>query len=287
MDKRRIFAPSPPVFTAAADLRRHRPPPKFFGKLVKYRRFFVAVPEFTLIVFYAFAALLLGSGSGVVFARNPVHAALFLALAFVASAGLWLLLHAEFLAMVLVLVYVGAVMVLFMFVVMMLDINLTALREGFWRFLPLTAAVAALFAAELVLIVYPRFSESPAVAETAAEVSELGNTAQLGALLYNEYVYPFELAALVLLVAMIAAIALTLRARGDHKKTNAAEQMMAGPQGRVRMYNIPSGGALQDAAVKDDSVHAEKTESKTDSQTQTETKTDSPSPSAAKAETSA
>src|SRR5687768_16108805 len=157
-------------------------------------------------VFYVFGAILLGSALRVITARNPVHAALFLVLAFVTSSAIWLLLRAEFLAITLVLVYVGAVMVLFLFVVMMLDINLDKLRGGFWSYLPLGALVGIAIAVEMGLLLWVNVA---GVASTMPEVpANYSNTKALGNVLYTDYVYPFELAAVLLLVAIIAAIAL-------------------------------------------------------------------------------
>ena len=162
-------------------------------------------------VFYLFSAILVFAALRVITARNPVHAALWLVLAFCTSAAIWMQLQAEFLAIVLVLVYVGAVMVLFLFVVMMLDINMARLRQGFWSYLPLGAFVALLLVAEMVLVLggrYAGFYEVPPSSPLAAGYS---NTKELGRLVYTEYVYPFEIAAVILLVAIVAAIALTLR----------------------------------------------------------------------------
>jgi NADH-quinone oxidoreductase subunit J len=187
---------------------------------------------FSLILFYFFGAILLGSALAVILVRNPVHAALFLVLAFVTAAGLWLLLYAEFLAITLVLVYVGAVMVLFLFVVMMLDINLDRLREGFWGNLPLAAGVGILMALEMVLLVM-RGSQS--VASPGAPAPGYSNTKALGHVLYTDYVYAFELAAIVLLVAIVAAIAITLRSRKETKYQDAATQLAATKQGRLKI----------------------------------------------------
>jgi NADH-quinone oxidoreductase subunit J len=193
--------------------------------------------EFSTFVFYAFATLLLSGGIGVILARNPVHAALFLVLAFFSGSGLWMLLEAEFLAISLVLVYVGAVMVLFLFVVMMLDINLDQLREGFWKYFPLGGLVAMLMVGELVLsVMTPRFSH---LGRSLAPASEgYSNTRELGMQLYTTYVYPFELASVVLLVAIVAAIALTLRRRKGTKYQNPAEQIRVRREDRVRMVEM-------------------------------------------------
>jgi NADH-quinone oxidoreductase subunit J len=169
--------------------------------------------EFKTFVFYFFSTVLVLAALRVVTARNPVHAALYLVLAFFNAGGIWLLLSAEFLAITLVMVYVGAVMVLFLFVVMMLDINFKKLREGFWRYLPVGALVGALLAAEMALVLGGRYFWLDAMPEPAAKAASYSNTRELGRVLYTEYVYPFELAAFVLLVAMVAAVSLTLRRR--------------------------------------------------------------------------
>ncbi len=199
-----------------------------------------AFMTFQELIFYFFAAILIFAALRVITARNPVHAALFLVLAFCTSAGLWIQLEAEFLGIALVLVYVGAVMVLFLFVVMMLDINLTRLREGFWSYLPVGAIVALLLVAEMALVLAgPYFSliEAPRPPASAAGYS---NTKELGRLLYTDYVYPFELAAVILLVAIIAAIALTLRRRKHGKTIDPAEQVKVRREDRVRMVSMPS-----------------------------------------------
>jgi NADH-quinone oxidoreductase subunit J len=195
---------------------------------------------FNEIVFYFFAAILVFAALGVVTARNPVHAALLLVLAFFTSAAIWLQLQAEFLAIALVLVYVGAVMVLFLFVVMMLDINLARLREGFWNYLPLGALVALLLVAEMVLVLggrYSGFADVPAPPPLAAGYS---NTKELGRLVYTEYVYPFEIAAVILLVAIVSAIALTLRRRKQSKYLDPARQIEVRRQDRVRIVSMPA-----------------------------------------------
>lgn len=191
-------------------------------------------------VFYSFALILIFAALRVITARNPVHAALFLVLAFCTSAGLWIQLEAEFLGIALVLVYVGAVMVLFLFVVMMLDINLARLREGFWSYLPVGAVVALLLVAEMALVLarpYFSLAEAP---HPAAFPAGYSNTKELGRLLYTDYVYPFELAAVILLVAIIAAIALTLRRRKRGKYIDPAEQVRVRREDRVRMVSMPS-----------------------------------------------
>ena len=208
------------------------------------------MPAFADFVFYVFAAAMLGSAAMVVTAKNPVHAALFLVLSFVAAAGLWLLLHAEFLAIALVLVYVGAVMVLFLFVLMMLDINLDRLREGFWKRSGVAVAAAGLLFAEIAFAV--RGSFSPAV-ETAADAADaaaaaVGNTRLIGQLLYTDYVYPFQLAALVLLVAIVAAIALTIRPAKNTRRRDPGWQVRARAEDRVRLVSMPSAKSRRDDA---------------------------------------
>jgi NADH-quinone oxidoreductase subunit J len=193
-----------------------------------------------LVIFYIFAALLVFAGLRVITARNPVHSALFLVLAFFTAAEIWLLLRAEFLAIALVLVYVGAVMVLFLFVVMMLDINLDRLREGFWRYLPLGATVGVLIVFEMALVVGAKYYWSGALPMPPDPGPGYSNTKALGRLLYTDYVYPFELAAVILLVAIVAAIALTMRRRKDTKFQDPARQVMAKRQDRVRLVSMPA-----------------------------------------------
>ncbi len=203
--------------------------------------------NFETFVFYFLAAILLFAGLRVITARNPVHAALFLVLAFFTAAGIWLLLEAEFLAITLVLVYVGAVMVLFLFVVMMLDINVAKLREGFWDYLPLAAAVAVLMVIEMVVVLGGRYfglGKFPAPIPHAADYS---NTRELGRVLYTEYVYPFEIAAVILLVAIIAAIALTMRRRKTTKYQNPAQQVRVKRADRVRLVSMPAEKPAPDA----------------------------------------
>lgn len=191
--------------------------------------------NFETMIFYFFAAILLFAGARVITARNPVHAALFLVLAFFTAAGLWLMLEAEFLAITLVLVYVGAVMVLFLFVVMMLDINLDKLREGFWDYLPLAATVALLMVIEMAVVLGGKSFGLLAAPAPQAHAANYSNTKELGRLLYTEYVYPFEIAAVILLVAIVAAIALTLRRRKETKSQNPAEQVRVQRKDRVRL----------------------------------------------------
>jgi NADH-quinone oxidoreductase subunit J len=192
---------------------------------------------FESAIFYAFGAVLLLSGLRVITARNPVHGALFLVLAFFTAAGLWLLLRAEFLAIALVVVYVGAVMVLFLFVIMMLDINLERVREGFWRNLPLALVVGVIMVWEMVTVVGYHYWGTGTPAPVTARYS---NTKVLGLLLYTDYAYAFEIAAVVLLVAIIAAIALTLRRRKDTRAQRPSDQVRARREERVRLVAMPA-----------------------------------------------
>jgi NADH-quinone oxidoreductase subunit J len=191
-------------------------------------------------VFYLLSAILLVAGLRVITARNPVHAALYLVLAFFTAAGIWILLEAEFLAIVLVLVYVGAVMVLFLFVVMMLDINLDKLREGFWDYFPIAAFVGVLMALEMAIVLGIRHFGPERVLAPPTHAADYSNTAELGRLLYTDYVYPFELAAVVLLVAIVAAIALTLRRRKDSKYIDPAVQVRVKRNDRLKIINMPA-----------------------------------------------
>ncbi len=196
-------------------------------------------------LFYVFAALLLFAAFRVVTARNPVHAALYLVWSFVQAAMIWMLLGAEFLAMALVLVYVGAVMVLFLFVVMMLDINFDNIRQGFWRHLPLAGVIGAVIVLEMAAVLMGiRQSEPKAMAVVQSLSGQVSNTRDLGILLYTEYVYPVQIAAVILLVAIIAAIALTLRERKDTKHIGADAQVRVRARGRLRVVQI---GATQPA----------------------------------------
>jgi NADH-quinone oxidoreductase subunit J len=191
--------------------------------------------------FYLFSALLLFAAFRVITARNPVYAALYLVLAFFQAAAVWMLLKAEFLAISLVLVYVGAVMVLFLFVVMMLDINVDSLRAGFWKHFPIAATVGALIAFEMAAVLMGgfRLGEEPrAVPAAVPGAVPLSNTKELGKLLYSQYLYPLEVAAVILLVAIVAAIALTLRKRKDTKQTNPSEQVRVRASDRLRMVKL-------------------------------------------------
>ena len=193
---------------------------------------------FEQLVFYSFATLLVFAAAMVITVRNPVHAALFLVLSFFSSAGLWLLLEAEFLAIALVLVYVGAVMVLFLFVVMMLDINLTELREGFARYFPLALLVAIVMMVSLGLVVGPEHFGPEQVAPPPAQGADYSNTEALGRALYTDYIWPFEIAAVVLLVAIIAAIALTLRQTRQTKAPKPERQVAVRRADRVRLVKV-------------------------------------------------
>jgi len=195
---------------------------------------------YTTAIFYFFAAILVFAGLRVITARNPVHAALFLVLAFFTAAGLWMLLEAEFLAIVLVLVYVGAVMVLFLFVVMMLDINLDKLREGFWDYLPIAGFVAVLLMIEMALILGGRHFGLDMMGAPEPHPADYSNTKELGRLIYTDYVYAFELAAVILLVAIVAAIALTLRRRKDSKYIDPADQVKVKRNDRLRIVKMQS-----------------------------------------------
>ena len=197
---------------------------------------------FQSFIFYFFAAILLFAALRVITSRNPVHAALFLVLAFFTSAGIWLQLQAEFLAITLVLVYVGAVMVLFLFVVMMLDINIDRLRAGFWSYLPVGALVALLLVSEMVLILGKSYFGAEGAPAPEPLPPGYSNTKELGRLIYTEYVYPFEIAAVVLLVAIVAAIALTLRRRKNSKYVDPARQVNVRREDRVRIVSMRSEG---------------------------------------------
>jgi NADH-quinone oxidoreductase subunit J len=196
--------------------------------------------DFQSGVFYFFAAILLFAALRVITARNPVHSALFLVLAFFTAAGLWLLLEAEFLAIALVLVYVGAVMVLFLFVVMMLDINLDRLREGYWDYLVPGLTVAGIMVAEMAVVLGGRYFGLEGTPASAAREPGYSNTKALGRVLYTDYVYAFEIAAVILLVAIVAAIALTLRRRKDTKYVDPAAQIKVRRQDRVRLVSMPA-----------------------------------------------
>jgi NADH-quinone oxidoreductase subunit J len=192
------------------------------------------------VLFYAFAAMLVGAAFGVISSKNPVHAALFLVLAFVQSAFLWLLIDAEFLALTLVLVYVGAVMVLFLFVVMMLDINVAELRAGFTRYLPIGVIVALIVVAEIAFVVGFRGEGTQFLSAPQPQPADYSNTKELGAVLYTEHVYAFEIASVVLLLAIVAAITLTMRRRPGLKVQDIVKQVAVRREDRVRIVKVES-----------------------------------------------
>jgi len=201
-------------------------------------------------LFYLFAAVTVFAALRVITSRNPLHAVLFLVLAFVSCAGIWMLLEAEFLAITLVLVYVGAVMVLFLFVVMMLDINIERLRIGFWRWLPVGLMLAGLIGVQMVWVLGAK--ETSAGMNAGKHAADYSNTKELGRLIYTDYVFPFELAAVLLLVAMVAAIALTLRKRRDTKRQDIGKQIKVRKQDRMRIVSVPSSrkaGSVPDVAA--------------------------------------
>jgi NADH-quinone oxidoreductase subunit J len=202
-------------------------------------------------LFYVFSAVLLFAAFRVITARNPVHAALYLVLAFFQAAMVWMLLEAEFLSITLVLVYVGAVMVLFLFVVMMLDINIDGVRQGFWKHFPLAAIVGVLIALEMAAVLIGGFRDTgePAGVAVAGQVTaQISNSRELGKLLYTEYIYPLEIAAAILLVAMIAAIALTLRQRKDSKYVSPSDQVRVKAKDRMTVLKM---SATQTAVIDD------------------------------------
>jgi NADH-quinone oxidoreductase subunit J len=206
-------------------------------------------------LFYLFSTVLLLAAFRVITARNPVYAALFLVLTFFQAAGVWLLLRAEFLAISLVLVYVGAVMVLFLFVVMMLDINVDALRAGFWKHFPLAATIGALIALEMAAVLMGGFrpTEEPRAMPAAAAAAQAGvqfsNTKELGRLLYTEYLFPLEIAAVILLVGIVAAIALTLRQRKDGRQMDPAQQVRVRASDRLQVIKMPVSRPAQPEAA--------------------------------------
>lgn len=213
--------------------------------------------------FYFFSIVLLFASFRVITARNPVHAVLFLVLAFFQAAAIWLLLKAEFLAIALVLVYVGAVMVLFLFVVMMLDIRVDTLRQGFWKNFPLALGVGVLIALEMAAVLMGgfRITDEPRVAAAVAQgAQEVSNTRELGKLVYSQYLYPLEIAAVILLVAIIAAIALTLRQRKDSKHVDPSYQVRVRSRDRMEVLKmeVTQPYAAQDAAQAADTASPEK-----------------------------
>ena len=195
---------------------------------------------FHAILFYFFATVLIAAALGVIFSRNPVHAVMLLVLAFFQSAVLWLLIEVEFLALVLVLVYVGAVMVLFLFVVMMLDINVEKEEGGYARYLPLGLLVAGLMVTELIQVIWVRGNTGTTVGTFAATPEGYSNTKALGSVLYTEHVYAFEIAAVILLLAIIAAITLTMRKRPGLKLQNISAQVAVKAKDRVRIVKMES-----------------------------------------------
>jgi NADH-quinone oxidoreductase subunit J len=204
--------------------------------------------EFKTALFYVFAAILILAATRVITASNPVHAALFLVLSFFSAAAIWLLLEAEFLALVLVLVYVGAVMVLFLFVVMMLDINIDRMRKGFWGYLPLAATIGVVIVLEMSAVLLRGFwaydQHPPATA------GNIGGTKELGMLLYTQYVYAFEIAAAVLLVAIVAAVSLTLRKRKDTKHVDPGQAVRVKRNDRLRIVKMDAVSNRPAAAVE-------------------------------------
>lgn len=194
--------------------------------------------EFKTILFYVFAVILVIAATRVITARNQVHSALFLVLSFFSAAAIWMLLKAEFLSIVLVLVYVGAVMVLFLFVVMMLDINSEKMREGFWGYFPLAATIGVLIALEMAAVIMRGFWMPEPLTPEASDM--VGNTRELGKLIYTQYVYAFEIAAVILLVAIIAAVALTLRRRKDSKQFHPSDAVKVKRNDRIRIVSMKS-----------------------------------------------
>ena len=196
----------------------------------------------TSALFYLFSVVMLFAAFRVITASNTVHAALYLVLAFFQASGIWMLLKAEFLSITLVLVYVGAVMVLFLFVVMMLDVNIESLRKGFWRHFPVAATMGALIALELAAVLMGGFRATQPIGEFANSspdpLAQASNTKELGILIYTQYLYPLEVAAVILLVAIIAAIALTLRTRKDSKYQDPSEQVRVKAADRMELLKI-------------------------------------------------
>lgn len=193
--------------------------------------------DFQTFVFFVLSAILIVASLRVITARNPVHAALYLILAFFTCGGVWALLQAEFLAIAIILVYVGAVMVLFLFVVMMLDINMDRIRQGFWSYLPLGAMLGLLMVMEMGLVLGSKYFQVPA--SDAVVPAGVSNTKAIGELMFSEYVYPFELASIILLVGMIAAIVLTYRGPKPSKNTNPNQQVFVKAKDRVRVLQMP------------------------------------------------
>ncbi|MFN7154239.1 MAG: NADH-quinone oxidoreductase subunit J [Acidovorax sp.] len=214
--------------------------------------------------FYFFSVVLLFAAFRVITARNPVHAVLYLILAFSQAAAVWLLLKAEFLAIALVLVYLGAVMVLFLFVVMMLDVHIDSVRKGFWKHFPLAATIGALIALEMAAVLMGGFrgmdepKAAVAAVNAAGQAVQYSNTKALGILLYTEYLYPVEIAAVILLVAMIAAIALTLRQRKDSKAINPSQQVRVRASDRLELVKVTATQKPAPAALTEPSAEEKK-----------------------------
>jgi NADH-quinone oxidoreductase subunit J len=193
--------------------------------------------EFKTFVFYVLSAIMLFAALRVITAKNPVSAVLYLVLAFFTTSALWMLLQAEFLAIILIMIYVGAVMVLFLFVVMMLDIDIARLRQGFWSYLPLGAMVGLLMVVEMALVLGGKYFSAEALPGQSMPAG-YSNTKELGRLLYTEYVFPFELASVILLVGVIAAVMLTLRRRKDTKAMHPSDQLTVKRNDRVRLVKM-------------------------------------------------
>lgn len=194
--------------------------------------------DLKLFVFWLFALILIGAAVGVITTRNPVQAALFLVLAFFNSAMIWMLMEAEFLSITLVLVYVGAVMVLFLFVVMMLDINLLPQREGFTRYLPLGGLIAATIVVQMIFLIRVRWFSADNYPQPVPKEASYSNTEELGLAIYTDYLFQFEVAAMILLVAIIAAIALTMRRRPDTKYQTPGQQVQVKKEDRLRVVSM-------------------------------------------------
>jgi len=210
--------------------------------------------EFKTALFYVFSAVLVVAATRVITDRNPVHAALYLVLSFFSAAAIWMLLKAEFLAIVLVLVYVGAVMVLFLFVVMMLDIDMDKLRQGFWSYFPFAATIGVIIVLEMAAVLFRGFlTLDPRVPAASANI---GNTRELGKLIYTQYVYGFEIAAVILLVAIVAAVALTLRRRKDSKYFDPADAVKVKSTDRLRIVSMKSETERVAAPAEADAVSA-------------------------------
>jgi len=206
--------------------------------------------ELKTILFYLFSAILLFAALRVITARNPVHAVLYLVLTFFNTAALWLLLGAEFLAIALIMVYVGAVMVLFLFVVMMLDINIDRLRQGFWSYLPFGATIGLLMVAEMALVLSSEYFSTASFPDHPVSAS-VSNTKELGRLIFTDYVYPFELASVILLVAIIAAVMLTLRHRTDTKHLDPSKQIAVKARDRLRIVQMAAEKPIEHCAPKE------------------------------------